>query len=174
MINVKNTKREFLMFLLDKNPKKILDLGCGRGLMSRFFSKIAENIVGIDLKYPLEKFQNFIFNKGDIRKEDFGQNNELIIASLVLHMMSEDEAKKVIEKMKNSTSKKGYNFLICASSKDEMSKRKPQNFFPSMGELVEIYRGWNVIKSKEGFTELEDHGNLGPHKHNLIFLILQR
>jgi SAM-dependent methyltransferase len=174
MINTKETKKEFLMELLDKNLKKVLDLGCGKGLMLKFFSGKEAKITGIDLKRTSEDLENFNFIEGDVRKEDFGETNDLIIASLILHFLKEEEAKQVIERMKTATSHAGYNLLICMSDKDELSKKKTEKFYPDIKKLEKIYEDWVLIKELEGITEIEDHDNLGPHQHNLIFLLFQK
>lgn len=174
MINTKETKKDFLKLLLNKEIKKILDLGCGKGLMSKFFEGENVKIVGIDIKKSLENSEHFQFVEGDVRREDFGKENDLIIASLILHFFKKDEAQQLIEKMKNATSKNGYNFLICMSDEDNLAKRNLEKFYSNLEELKKIYKNWILIKEIKGLTEQEDHDNLGPHQHNLIFLLFQQ
>jgi cyclopropane fatty-acyl-phospholipid synthase-like methyltransferase len=173
MINAKKIKKEFLTALLNKNIKKVLDLGCGKGLMSKFFAGKKVNVIGIDLKRTSEDSENFNFIEGDVRKEDFGKKNDLIIASLILHFFKREEAKQIIEKMKKATSDSGYNLLICMSNKDELAKGRLGKFYPYVKELKNIYKNWSLVKELEGITEVEDHDNLGPHQHQLIFLLFQ-
>lgn len=173
MINVKETKREFLMFLLDKPIKKVLDIGCGKGLMSKFFVKKAK-VIGIDTKKIIEDIENFEFREGDIRKENFDKENDLIIASLILHLFDKNEAQKIIERMKQGTSDLGYNLMICMSDEDASAKKNQKKFYPSFQELSEIYKEWNLIRKIQGITEIEEHGNLGPHQHNLIFALFKK
>jgi len=173
MINVKETKKEFLMFLLEKPIKKVLDLGCGKGLMSRFFTKKAK-VIGIDTKKIIEDIENFEFREGDIRKENLGEENDLILASLILHLFRKDEALKIIEKMKRATTSSGHNLLICVSDKDNLAKKNQDNFYPSFQELLEIYKNWDLVKENHGITKIEEHGALGPHQHDLIFVLFRR
>ena len=63
--------------------------------------------------------------------------------------------------------KEGYNLIISKSEKDKSLKE--DRFYPSLEELLKIYKGWK-IKYLQDFTEEEDHGN-GSHKHNLIFFL---
>ncbi len=173
MIKIKETKREFLLFLLGRPVKKVLDLGCGKGLMSKFFSKKSK-VISIDKKNNLfETTPNFEFIEEDIRNIEFGKDNDLIIASLILHFFDKKESVNIIKRMKNATSNLGYNFLICMSNKDNLSNQNPNNFYPSLEELKKIYSGWKIIKQLQGFTEYEVHRNSDPHKHNLIFIIFQ-
>lgn len=173
MINIKKTKKEFLSLLLNSEIITILDLGCGMGLMSKFLSKKKVNIIGIDLKENYEDFQNFTFIKGDILREDFGEE-DLIISSLILHFFSTEKALETIKRMKKATSKFGYNLLICMSNKDPFAKKETQKFYPSFEELKNLYQDWKIIKELNEITEVENHGNLGPHQHDLIFLLVQK
>lgn len=173
MINVKETKKEFLMFLLEKPIKKVLDLGCRKGLMSRFFTKKAK-VIGIDTKKIIEDIENFEFRKGDIRQENFGKENDLIIASLILHIFDKNEAQKIIERMKQATSDSGYNLLICVSDKDNLAKKNQKKFYPNLQELLEIYKDWDLVKDIHGVTPIEEHGVLDPHQHNLIFVLFKK
>lgn len=174
MINIKETKREFLIFLLDKPLQKILDLGCGKGLMSKFFHKKGVKATGIDVQETLEDSENFKFIKGDIRKKNFGKENDLIIASAILHLLNREDALKVIDNMKDATSKEGYNFLVCMSNEDRLAKTKLENFYPNFQELNKIYSNWNLIKEVKGITDMEEHDNLGSHQHDLIFALFQK
>jgi len=173
MINVKQTKKEFLNFFLDKEIKKVLDIGCGKGFMSSFFAKKGIKTKGIDKKNFLKnKLENFEFVLGNIVLEDFGKDNDLIIASLIMHFFNKGKINKLFEKIKNATSKRGYNLIICMSSKDEM--KQEDKFFPTKEEILSFYGGWKVEKQLQDETEIEEHSNLPPHKHNLIFLILKK
>lgn len=174
MINVKQNKKEFLDFFKNKRLKKVLDLGCGKGLMSSFFSKKGIETKGIDKKNILENnfLENFKFTSEDIVTANFGQNNNLVIASLILHFFDKEKVHKLIEKIKYSTSKRGYNFIICMSDLDDMNDGL--KFFPTKKEILSFYEGWTIEKELQDETDFEEHSNLPSHKHNLIFLILKK
>jgi len=173
MINIKQTKKEFLNFFQDKKLKKVLDLGCGKGSMSLFFSKKGIKTKGIDKRNVFEDnaFENFEFILGDIATENFGQDNDLIIASLILHFFKKEKIFRLFKKMKSSTTKGGYNLIICISNLDGI--KNEENFFPTKEEILSFYNEWKLEKELQGETEIEKHSNLPPHRHNLIFLILK-
>jgi len=174
MINIKQTKREFLLELMNKDIKKVLDLGCGKAIMSRFFVKQGAKAIGIDKTKRCEDFDNFEFVEGNIVDSDFGKNNDLIINSLLLHFFNKEDAHKIVKKMKKATSIDGYNLIISMSNKDDFSNKRPDKFFPSLNELKEIYSDWKIVKELNDMTKIEEHNNQGSHKHNLIFLLVKR
>ncbi len=173
MINVKDTKKEFVKLLEDTDIKSVLDLGCGKAIMSEFFAKRGAKVKGIDIKNVERKIANFEFIQGDFRKFDLKEEYDLIIASLVINFLEKESALKFIQRIKNATSKEGYNLLICMSNKDSLAKKRLENFYPTIQELENIYSDWKVIKRLIDITEVEEHNGQGPHQHHLIFLLTQ-
>lgn len=172
MINVKETKREFLSELMGKNIKRVLDLGCGELLFSKRFLQEGSFVKGIDIKEPLNIPEGAVFVKGNILTEDFGSDYDLIISSLILHLFKRKYALEIISKIQDSTSSGGYNLFVLNSDKDSLYDE--EKFFPSFEEILKLYSGWKLIKSLEGETEFEEHSNLPRHNHNLIFAIFQK
>ncbi len=174
MISVKRLTSEYLDNLDDINS--VLDLGCATGRKSLRFAKKGIEVTGID-KREIEITQdNFTFVKEDIRKLDFKKNYDLIIVSLVLHFMKKEKAIETIQKTQKNTGLKGYNFFICMSDQDNFSKEKPDNFYPTIEKLKELYHEskWKIVRSSQGFTDWEEHDNLPKHRHNLILLLARK
>lgn len=169
MINTKKTISEYLKNL---KPREVLDIGCGKGRISSRFIKRDANVTGVDKKKEIIKNKNFKFVHRDIRKYNFNKKYDLIIASLVLHFLSNSEAIGIIKKIKKCTQTEGYNFLACLSEKDSFYRKG--KFYPNLNELKKLYSEWKIIKSVQGFTPIEKHGNLVPHKHNIIFILAKK
>jgi len=158
--------------LNDLSPKKVLDLGIGNGRCSKRFLQKGSVITGIDLENPNILGINFI--EKDITNFDIKENYDLIIASFVLHFLNLDISKKIVEKMKESTEFKGYNFILTMNKKDDSFKAKKDNFFLNGEDLKELYFDWDIIKIGDFETDFEEHGGLKPHKHNVSFILARK
>ncbi len=170
MISIKTIKRLFL----DKVPldvKNILDIGCGKGYMSRRFARSESLVTGIDIKSQEIVQENFNFEKIDVREFVFGKY-DLIISSLMLHFFSENTSKEIIEKMKISTNKEGYNLLVLMSEKDNMNNFG--KFYPSIEEVKKVYSGWDLIDYLQDDTEQEINSLGQKHFHNVIFCLFKK
>lgn len=174
MIKTKELIQKYLAELDKFSIKKILDLGCGNGRLSLGFAKKGINVIGIDKIDRSILNEHFKFIQEDIKNFKFDGKYDLIIASLVLHFLKKEAAMKIIGEIKSNTEERGFNFLICMSNEDDCSKAKPENFYPDLELLKQIYDSWEIIKSDNDFTEIEEHDNLSPHRHNLIFLIARK
>jgi len=167
-----NTKNKIQEYLKGLNPKKILDLGCGKGRISKRFIKEGCKIVCVD-KDDFSKFlpKHINFIQKDIKDFNIRENFNLIISSMVLHFLLKEEAIKIIKEMKNKVPLGGYNFILCMSNNER--KKRAENFYPSLEELKKLYLDWNV-KCEEFETDVEEHDNLPPHKHKLIILLAKK
>ena len=167
MIEVKKLTGEYLN---DLKPKEVLDLGCGLGKKSLRFLKGGTNVTGIDKNNFRISQEHFKFIQSDVKEYQFEKQYDLII----LHFFRETVAIKIIKQIKDHTLKGGLNFLICMSNEDSCSKEKSENFYPSLKKLKGLYSGWEIIKEDQDFTAEEEHGDLPPHNHNLIFLLVKK
>ncbi|MFH0711768.1 MAG: methyltransferase domain-containing protein [archaeon] len=154
---------------------EVFDIGCGDGFMSKYFLELGSRVTGIDsINKPLIKNKNFKFLDKDIRDYKFIKKFDLNICSLFLHFFTKEGANYLLKKIKENTKSGGYNLLICMTNKDNFSKYKPTNFYPSSSDLIKLYSDWNLISIVSGETEKENHGNLGEHYHNLVFALFQK
>lgn len=169
MIKPKEVISDYLSSL---DPKEVLDIGCGEKCVSLKFLEKGATVTGIDKKIVNIVHKNFNFIHKDVRDFKFEKKYDLIIASLVLNFLNKNEATKIIEDIKKNTKDNGYNLIVCLSNEDTFFSK--ERFFPTLSEMKSMYLDWKIIKSDQGFTEMEEHGNYGPHNHNVIFMLLQK
>lgn len=171
VINIKNTKRDFLRFIDLKNVNEVLDIGCSKGYLSKYFCKNNIYSTGVDIKNFDINLDKFNFINEDIREFDFNKKYDVIISSLVLHFLKKEEGFDLIEKMKKNTSEGGYNLLILPSNQDLLFR---ENYCcPQIEDLKTLYSNWKIIKCLSDFTESEEHSSKGLHNHHLIFFLVK-
>jgi len=170
---MKSTKEILNECLNQLNPKNVLDLGIGSGRCSIRFLKKGASITGVDrIKKELPSEINFI--KKDIRDFIFSKKYELIIANLILHFLKRQEALNIIKKIKENTLTGGYNFILCMASKNNSTQKNKEKFYPSLDELKSLFIKWDIVKSGEYETPMEEHDNLAPHKHKIVYILAKR
>lgn len=168
-----NTKEIINECLGDLIPKKVLDIGIGKGRCSKRFLKKGSQVFGIDIKKK-DNFEGINFIESNIKDFEFKEEYDLIIASLVLHFLKKDVSEKIIKDMKNSTNVGGHNFILTMNTKDNCSKGNESNFYVSKEKLKNLYYDWKIIKSGDFETPFEEHDNLKSHKHQLSFILAKR
>jgi tRNA (cmo5U34)-methyltransferase len=101
-----------------KKPKpKILDIGAGTGLLTKFlFEKYPEGeFTLIDMsekmlkvaKSRFESFDNFEYIIADYTTHDFNDSFDLIVSSLSIHHLEDDDKEKLYKKIYNSLNPEG-------------------------------------------------------------------
>ena len=174
MMFAKEAREECLSFLLTQPLKNALDLGCGKGRIAESILKKGIPVVGVDVKNQEFYYPKFQFIKEESRKFKFKEDYDVIVASLLLHFFPIEDSLSLIKKIQAHTTSNGFNFLVCMSKEDDLAKSANQNFYPNKKELLELYKDWKIIKFLRAITKLETHDNLPQHKHNLIFLVVQK
>lgn len=164
-----------------KSSGKALDLGSGEGRNSIFIAKNGFDVTAVDIskeaikglekhaKKEKVKIKTFL---EDIRNFKFNKKYDVIFSTAVLHFLREDEAKKIVKKIKVNTLKNGLN-LITAFTEENPNKGFPYLF--KKGELKSYYKDWEIISYKEFMTPLEKHGKDGKwHKHGMAAIIARK
>lgn len=159
----------------------VLEIGIGTGKNVPMFLERGYKIHGIDIseqsisdlkqKYPTS---NCLFTKVDIRDYLIEPNTyDLIVCSMVLHYLSNDEISDIAIKMQNGLKSKGYLFISVLSVND------PLNYVPSFQNIyVKTFFTGEMIKklfSRLQIVELSDTYSFEPereHPDNYFGLIL--
>ncbi len=132
-------------FTKENKLEKVLDAGIGIGRLARYFSKISNEVVGVDFsnemigvgKDYLKKNKNITFINEDIKNSNFKKHEfDLGILSLVLKHNNDDHTRKIINKMKEwcksilfiehvSGENEGSEIAIIRTEKQYLDKFKP-------------------------------------------------
>ncbi|HEV8601031.1 MAG TPA: class I SAM-dependent methyltransferase [Patescibacteria group bacterium] len=105
---------KFLNYL--SKGDKILDVGCGGGLKSKYLGKLGFKVVGIDfseemIKIAKEHYPEGEFYVKDIKKPiDLGSFDAIFAQAVLLHI-PKNEVIKVLENLMNILKPAGYLFL---------------------------------------------------------------
>jgi ubiquinone/menaquinone biosynthesis C-methylase UbiE len=130
-------KRVYL-FIKNKRLKTVLDLGCGGGRDSQYFSRKGLVVTALDMatgEQQQEKLKrnNIRFIKsdiGDIRLKD--DSFDMIYAHLSLHYFDNEKTEKILGKLYKILKPGGYIFIKCKSIDDPLfgkGKMIENNFY---------------------------------------------
>jgi SAM-dependent methyltransferase len=113
------------LFLKNKKVKTILDLGCGGGRDSIFFTKKGFEVVALDIfaddtQQQKLRSADIKFTKKDIRHIKFKPNSfDVIFAHLSVHYFDDKTTDKIFNKLYNILKPGGYIFVKCKSTSDK-------------------------------------------------------
>ena len=138
----------FARFVLKKikNKKnfKIIDIGCGNGRDSFFFSKKKFNVTGIDIssraikRNKIFKNKNLNFLKFDIEKDKLNKKFNIIYTRFFLHAISTNGEKRLLNLIKSISVKDSLVFFEFRNWHDTIFG-KSKNY--KNNEIVEFERG---------------------------------
>lgn len=110
---------------------KILDLGCGQGVIARYLSKVkSRNVVGIDndeKRLQRSDSQNLRFELGDIKKYPLSGASAIVISD-VLHHLNYRDQKRLLLKTAKSLKRNGI-LLIKEIDASEFIRSKLSRFW---------------------------------------------
>ena len=162
----------------------ILDLGCGisedlfilakQGYQIDAVDKSPEIVSKLQKRCEQEKIKNIDFKQEEINKYPFSKQYGTIIAMHVLHFLTVQERKKLIEQMQQHTVPKGVHFIAVFTKKGDMEPGKIVHFFDDK-ELLSYYKGWNVLSYNLAMKPIMEKDKEGkPKQHEIAFLAVQK
>jgi ubiquinone/menaquinone biosynthesis C-methylase UbiE len=122
------------IFLTNKDSIKILEVGCGTGLLGSHFINNNNQLIGVDTSSGMLEVFNKKFSNNDniksyllnLEKEDLKENAfDLIISSMAFHHLKNPKA--MIAKLKNMLSSDGQIIIIDLDSEDGSFHPDPKN-----------------------------------------------
>ncbi len=139
---------------------EVLDIGIGCGQNIEFIQNNGFSIYGIDIssvaikklkeKYP-DNESKFIC--GDITQIDIGINRySLIICSMSLHYLEEENFENVINKIKKALIKGGYLYISVLSKEDALNKTERNSLikqFFSKEDIISYFNDMQIVELNE-------------------------
>ena len=113
-------------FIGRSNNKRLIDIGCGNGRDSFFFSKKGYSVTGIDISNTaiqnnsIIEDKNLSFLKFDVENDTISKKFDIIYSRFFIHALSEKGEKKLIQLINKIKTKNTYIFLEFRNSKDDI------------------------------------------------------
>ena len=148
-----------------KKNKSLIELGCGNGRDSVYFSKNGLKVIGIDqckeeINYLNNKYSsdNLSFQQGDFTRMSKKNSYDYIYSRFTLHAVDEDAENRVLDWAYNSLNKGGLFFLELRSINDVLFEKGNKK-----GDGVSIIDHYRRFAD---FKKLEN--KLGENKFKII------
>ncbi len=145
----------------NKSKKRLIDIGCGNGRDSIFFSKKKIYVTGIDIsKKIIEKNSlfanlNLKFIKFDVEKNKMNKKFDYIYCRFFLHAISENGENKLIELIKKIKTKGTIIFFEFRNHKDKIFGYKKNQKHNS---IIEFEKGHyrRIINTKKFLKKIKE------------------
>lgn len=139
--------------LVEKNPKKILEVGCGTGLLGSHFLNENSTLLGIDTSEGMLGIFNkkFLTHKNakslllNLEEKNLDENEfDLIISSMAFHHLKSPEL--MVTKLKNKLSKNGAIAIIDLDKEDG-------SFHPDPHKMGVFHSGFSEEETQHWATQ---------------------
>ena len=150
-------------------PIKVLDLGCGNGILSQILLKKFPNanIVGFDItsemldiyKKKLTSYTNkFETIQGDFKVDDFGSNYDVILSGLTLQHLNSEERQKMYRRVYDSLNDEGIYITrdIIIGENDTNTNDLYNKWIDYMNQCGEDGKMWYEKHRQKDFPETAD------------------
>lgn len=145
-------------------PGKALDLGCGGGRNALYldllgfevtaYDKNPQSIAALNEKIVAEGRKNITASVRDISEQPFTGEYQFILSTVVMMFLPAGCISRLIGDMQKSTLPGGVNLIVAAMSTPDYPSPIPFPFTFGPGELLNAYKGWEIIKYNEDPGEL--------------------
>ena len=172
--------------------RNVLIPGSGYGRHTKYFSENNYNITGLEISETAVKIAKEFDSKSEYilgSVLDFPLKNQVydaIFCYNVLHLLLENDRVSFIENCYKHLRIKGLVFFSVFSDQEssfgkgvkieentfESKPYRPTHYFTEM-DILNHFKLFTIIKT-EIIKEKEDHGNLGPHTHELRYIFAEK
>ena len=161
---VREGRQKMLFAILDKLPQdlkgtRILDAGCGTGVLSRMLDERGAEVVGVDISDKLVKVaknrssshRNIEYFSGDMKERSFGNFDYIIAMDSLIHYYAEDVISSLVDF--SNRANKSVLFTVIPSTFALRTKLRLGKYFPKSERSPEVVPiDWGKLH------HLESHG----------------
>ena len=161
---VREGRHKMQLAIMEKLPKdlkgaRILDAGCGTGVLSRMLDERGAEVVGVDISDKLievaknrsRSHRNIEYFAGDMKEQSFGNFDFIIAMDSLIHYSTEDVISSIADFSKRANN--SVLFTIIPSTFALRTKLRLGKYFPKSERSPEVVPiGWGQLH------QLEAHG----------------
>ena len=164
--------------IADKLPpgSQVLDLGCGEGRQALYLAKMGFGVSAVDISTAgIDKIHDVAATENikidavvcDMRQYGFPRQFDLIVCHGCLHLISREDWRGVVLRMKEATVPGGYNLVgvFTNTVPEPEDQRGLMIGLSDEGELMGRYSDWQVLDSTSYRFEHE-HPDGPRHEHS--------
>ncbi len=159
-IKLKSYDNTIISALGDIKNKKILDYGCGPGILAYVLKNLGANVKGFDISEEMIKACGEKIGKENVYKNiiEIPKNHfDIIICNLVLCIIEELEVKTVCENISKLLNKKGLVYIGFCNPKIFSVKESQLDFRFQTGNKYEENHIYKKLKKEGNYEILELH-----------------
>lgn len=164
----------------------VLDAGCGDGKNAAYCARRGANVTAFDLsEYAIanarrtwHEVSNVSFHVGDVlTDESLAHEYDVVIAYGLIHCLeSEDQIRRVVERLKAITRLKGWNVVCSFNNRFQQLEAHP-GFEPTLmshSQICELYHTWSLAHcSDSDLTEVHPHNGI-VHTHSMTRILARK
>ena len=161
---VREGREKMQAAIIEKLPKdlrgaRILDAGCGTGVLSRMLDEKGAEVVGVDISEKLIEVaknrsslnKNIEYFAGDMKEQSFGNFDYIIAMDSLIHYSTEDVISSIADF--SSRANNSVLFTVIPSTFALRTKLRLGKYFPKSERSPEVVPiGWGQLH------QLETHG----------------
>jgi len=161
---VREGREKMQLAIMEKLPKdlrgvRILDAGCGTGVLSRMLDERGAEVVGVDISEKLIEVaknrsslnKNIEYFAGDMKEQSFGNFDYIIAMDSLIHYSTEDVISSIADFFNRANN--SVLFTVIPSTFTLRTKLRLGKYFPKSERSPEVVPiGWGQLH------QLEAHG----------------